>query len=427
MTKDTFRYSLEPSGNGRKYSVCPKCGEKRYTRFIDNQTGQYLPYEFGRCERINNCGYMKSPKEFINQLNNNKMEKEIESKEVVSEIDSERIENKSSMLLSVKDFMISALLFFLYLLFREKAVEVFNLYEVMVAKHYCKDSKYGTAFLQIDKDGKIRQVKVMAYNPKTGKRLKGNDEFLIYNRRTRRYEKNKPETPASLYIGKMLMYDKEFINKQCLFGVHLLKKFPDKPVALVESEKTALICAIQMPEYVWLATGGQFGCKWTSPEVYNDLRGREVILFPDLKATEDWKIRAEDLAMDGINISVYEGLEEQATAEARDKGLDIADYILMAKKEENPEAFDIKIENPTPTVKKTEIPGLANLFKGLNQPKKQEPLDMDSEFAKQIQSILPTQEEVEGLRNPQKIKPNSQEALTISLKEDDDDVTADIR
>ena len=52
---------------------------------------------------------------------------------------------------------------------------------------------------------------------------------------------------------------------------------------------------------------------------------------------------------------------------------------------------------------------------------------MDSEFAKQIQSILPTQEEVEGLRNSQKIKPNSQEALTISLKEDDDDVTADIR
>ncbi|MDC2233077.1 hypothetical protein [Bacteroides thetaiotaomicron] len=131
--------------------------------------------------------------------------------------------------------------------------------------------------------------------------------------------------------------------------------------------------------------------------------------------------------MDGINISVYEGLEEQATAEERDRGLDIADYILMAEKEVKPEAFDIKIENPTSVVKKTEIPGLANLFKGSNQPKKQEPLDVDSEFAKQIQSILPTQEEVEGLKNPQKIKPNSQEELTISWKEEDDDVRADIR
>lgn len=427
MTNEIFRCSLEPSGDGREYSVCPKCGKKRYTRFVDNQTGQYLPYEFGRCERINSCGYMKSPKNNNNESNNYKMAKDFEPKEVVSEIASERIENKSFMLSSVNDFMNSALLFFLYLVWGEKAVEVFNLYEVMVAKHYYKDGKFGTAFLQMDREGKIRQVKVMAYNPKTGKRLKGNDEFLIYNRRTHRYEKNKPETPASMYIGKILMYDKEFINKQCLFGVHLLNKFPDKPVAIVESEKTALICAIQMPEYVWLATGGQFGCKWTSSEVYNDLRGREVILFPDLKATEDWKIRAEDLAMDGINISVYEGLEEQATAEERDRGLDIADYILMAEKEVKPEAFDIKIEKPTPVVKKAEIPGLANLFKGSNQPKKQEPLDVDSEFAKQIQSILPTQEEVEGLKNPQKIKPNSQEELTISWKEEDDDVTADIR
>ena len=31
------------------------------------------------------------------------------------------------------------------------------------------------------------------------------------------------------------------------------------------------------------------------------------------------------------------------------------------------------------------------------------------------------------LKNPQKIKPNSQEELTISWKEEDDDVTADIR
>ena len=115
MTNEIFRCSLEPSGDGREYSVCPKCGKKRYTRFVDNQTGQYLPYEFGRCERINSCGYMESPKNNINQINNNKMTKEIEQKEVVSEIASERIESKSSMLSSVNDFMNGALLFFLYL------------------------------------------------------------------------------------------------------------------------------------------------------------------------------------------------------------------------------------------------------------------------------------------------------------------------
>lgn len=44
---------------------------------------------------------------------------------------------------------------------------------------------------------------------------------------------------------------------QCLFGEHLLAKYPDKPVALVESEKTAVVCACTNPDCVWLATGGK--------------------------------------------------------------------------------------------------------------------------------------------------------------------------
>ena len=44
---------------------------------------------------------------------------------------------------------------------------------------------------------------------------------------------------------------------QCLFGEHLLARYPDKPVALVESEKTAVVCASINPDCVWLATGGK--------------------------------------------------------------------------------------------------------------------------------------------------------------------------
>ncbi len=59
-----------------------------------------------------------------------------------------------------------------------------------------------------------------------------------------------------------------------MFGEHLLKKYPDKPVCLVEAEKTALICAAMVP--VWVAVGGktQLGDK---VEV---LYGRTVIAFP---------------------------------------------------------------------------------------------------------------------------------------------------
>lgn len=361
------------------------------------------------------------------------MKNENEPKEVVSEIDPTRL-NKSSMFLNaVPDFFSCALIFFLILIFGEEAaMKVAKLYGVMVAKHYYKDGKYSIAFLQIDREGKIRQVKIMAYDPTTGKRLKDDDEYLIYNWKNRCYEKNKRDTPASMYIGKWLMYDKEFATRQCLFGTRLLDEFPDKPVGIVESEKTAMICAIAMPEYVWLATGGKYGSKWTDPEVYNVLRDREVTLFPDLKATEDWKIKAKSLAMDGINISVYEGLEEEATAEEREKGLDIADFILKGKMQENPELFNIKIENPIPTVKKANVPGIANLFKRLNQSNaNQAPSNKDATYIKELmEQVTPTDEELEELskssKKPEQPTGSFAEPNLEQLWDENDDVCSDI-
>ncbi len=430
MNENRYRYSLEPSGNGRQYDLCPKCGHKRYTHYIDTETGEYLPNEYGRCERKDSCGYHKSPKEFINYLKTNKMKQENEMKEVVSEVTPDRIENNSSMLMGEKDYSHGALTFFLIRIFGEKAIEVLRLYRVMIAKQYHKDGKYGVAFLQIDKKGKIRQVKIMAYNPSTGKRLKENDEFLFYNKRTRKYEKSNPNTPASLYLGKQLMYDKEFVNAQCLFGSSLLNAFPDKTVAIVESEKTALICAIFMPQYIWLATGGQYGSKWTSPEVYNDFLDRKIILFPDLKATEDWKIKAESLVMDGMDITVYEGLEELATVEERAKGLDIADFIVKNKMQENPDWSNETLEKPTPVVLKAEVPAMTNLLKGFNQSKPNQNNSEESATAnKDIIDLFPTEEKVAELSKPKKVKAqpdNSVKEFELDELWEDSDAVSDI-
>lgn len=430
MDDKYYRYSLEPCGNGRQYHKCPQCGYFRFTLYIDNETGEPIADDCGRCERVDSCGKHNPPNKYFKQFKKNDMKNQNEPKEVVSEIEPARI-NKSSMFLNaVPDFFSCALIFFLILIFGEEAViKVAELYGVMVAKHYYKDGKYGIAFLQIDREGKIRQVKIMAYDPTTGKRLKDDDEYLIYNRKKRCYEKSTRDTPASMYMGKGLMYDKDFVNKQCLFGTHLLDGFPDKLVAIVESEKTALICAIAMPDYVWLATGGKYGSKWTNPEVYHILCGREVTLFPDLKATEDWKIKAESLAMDGINISVYEGLEEQATTEEREKGLDIADFILKEKMQENPELFNIKIENPTPTVKKADVPGITDLFKRLNQSNvNQVPSNKDTAY---LEQVTPTSEEIEELgRSNKKTEPPTGSFVEHNLEklwDENNDVCSDIK
>ena len=62
-----------------------------------------------------------------------------------------------------------------------------------------------------------------------------------------------PRVPAALMRRKGLLPE-EWELSQCLFGEHLLSLYPDRTVALVESEKTAVICAGFIPEYVWLAT-----------------------------------------------------------------------------------------------------------------------------------------------------------------------------
>lgn len=67
----------------------------------------------------------------------------------------------------------------------------------------------------------------------------------------------------------------------CLFGAHLLGRVrKDKDlVVLVESEKTAVVGAILLPRFTWLAFGGLNGL--TERKVF-ELRGHKVLLVPDM-------------------------------------------------------------------------------------------------------------------------------------------------
>lgn len=175
-------------------------------------------------------------------------------------------------------------------------------------------------FFQIDTDGNCRTGKIMKYNEKTGHRIK--DESIPFRITwVHSILKSRGILPPSWQLT------------QCLFGEHLLLRYPDKKVALVESEKTAVICAALMPAYIWLATGGktQLGDK------LKVLTGREVIAFPDVDGYAVWKERLS--MIQGVDIKVSDYLERNATEQDRQDHIDIADLLLRTATAQNPPAI----------------------------------------------------------------------------------------
>ncbi len=170
--------------------------------------------------------------------------------------------------------------------------------KIGTSRHFHKGT---TIFWQIDTHGRIRTGKLIKYNPQTGKRIK------------------KPF--AATTWAHTLLYKDGYRLSQCLFGEHLLKEVPDYPVAIVESEKTAVIAEAKMPAYIWLATGSLTEFK---PAKLNILKNRKVVAFPDLGAFDRWQQKA---SAPDFKITVSDYLEKNATEDQRKQGLDIADFL----------------------------------------------------------------------------------------------------
>jgi len=151
----------------------------------------------------------------------------------------------------------------------------------------------------------------MQYNPATGKRIKHQSGAIdwVHNK-----------------LKKVGILPEDYNLQQCFFGEHLLKIYPNKHVAIVESEKSAIIASCIMPESVWLAAGNLNGLSIEKCQV---LKGRDVVLYPDLGAFEKWSIKATEIQKQNVcKISISTLLEVEASDSDRANGLDIADYII---------------------------------------------------------------------------------------------------
>ncbi|SMC52611.1 DUF6371 domain-containing protein [Pedobacter nyackensis] len=286
MTK-TFKYSLDKSSKKFK---CPRCYKKTLVRFIDLDKN-FIEEKFGRCDREVSCGYFLKPEEDNNAFVEFVPQIELPTSFIAS----------AHVINTLKGYEHNSFTNWLIAKFDSKTIEQLILkyrFGVDNSGPYTKD---WTVFWQHDINGKVRSGKIIKYDD-TGHRDKDWSATWYH----KKGNINGPFFP-------------DFNLKQCLFGEHLLKT-NTKPIAIVESEKTALIASLFIEKYLWLACGGKQELR---AEKLGPVLNRSVTLFPDLGAYDDWKVKAQEF---GFNVS--DQIEKIASDEEKGKGLDIADYLL---------------------------------------------------------------------------------------------------
>jgi hypothetical protein len=284
--KHNYKYSLDRSS--RKF-ICPNCHKKTFVKFIDNETNHYLNSSDGRCDRESKCGYFKKPtSNCITNINNcitEVIQPSYHNRKVLQEYCNTKQQSNfiSNLLRNFEPKMVS---------------QAIDMYHIGTTNYW-----YGaTIFWLIDTKNVIRGGKIMLYNCNTGKRVK------------------KPFNHVS-WIHKQLKLN-NFVLQQCLFGLHLINSISKSDtICIVESEKTAIIMSIMIPNFIWLATGSKTGFK---EKMLKSIKEFNVIAYPDKTVYSNWNKEAILLNKQGYNIQCSTMLEN---LEIEDGG-DLIDFLL---------------------------------------------------------------------------------------------------
>jgi hypothetical protein len=323
-----------------KKTFCPNCGEeckeKTFVLYIDKDTKEVLHPTVGKCDRKDKCKYHKRPRQYFEEqgITFDKKVPYKPRKEPIptpkpqpSYIDMEVFKG------SLKRYSNNRLVQFLYRVFgvevTDRAIERYHV-------GTCKQWDGATVFWEVDLQGKVRAGKVMQYDENGHRR--------------------KDVTLQVQWVHKIKSLKLDGFNlSQCFFGEHLLVD-TTKTVAIVESEKTAVIASIDDPDMIWLACGGCEGLPSDiTAEKYKPLKGRNVILYPDAKKLDEWSEKAKKLESI-CTVSVFPVIEELATKEEKTAGYDLADYIVeitlqeKAEQERSEQVARVQEQVPAPTI-----------------------------------------------------------------------------
>ncbi|MDD4777521.1 MAG: DUF6371 domain-containing protein [Fermentimonas sp.] len=395
---------LEPYHGRDSRHTCPACKQqKTFTFYVDGETGRPINPTVGKCNREIKCGYHYTPREYFRDnpkpkryvttgnlfdqsnsgssmynitggsVSNNEIRKERENRKITLECNQINQTNQSecSVQSNIFDKSVKANLNYVEILqnktdcispryvissksYNSNFVEfLHNYFPREKIKEAVDNYALGAAsykrviFWQIDNNDNVRTGKIMQYNPHTGKRVKNEKGGInwVHN-----------------VIKKRSAVFEHYNLCQCYFGEHLLNLYPDKPVAIVEAEKTAVIGSMIYSDFIWLAAGNLHGLNSPKSKVLQD---RYVMLYPDAGCYEKWKAKLKKISSDvHCTMEISDVVENHATEQQLEYGYDFADYVIDKIREESgtPETESGYINRPeynldntfenTPEVKK---------------------------------------------------------------------------
>lgn len=384
-----YRYTLQ---KGSAKSICPRCGKKTFVRYVDSVTGNCLPDYYGRCDREIKCGYFNTPKPvpqaskayfvpfdkfedysvksymieqagkryyipkkmicevaakgcYISEwylsntekkpLYNNRIDKTFDVAFVAPAPAQAKPEQQP--LVPIPFEVLAATLtdydkniFIQNLLNRvDYPFEAADIEAIIELYYLGTIASFGGAVALpfIDKNNNIRAIQVKQFNEANHTTKTSFLHGLLKYQYSQRGDGLPDWLPA---------YEANKLKVSCMFGEHLLNKYPINPVALVEAPKSAIYGALyfglpNVPErFLWLAV---YNLSSLNVDKCKALEGRKVVLFPDLseggKAFELWSSKLKELnTIKGARFTISDFFEKKASEAERAAGGDIADYLI---------------------------------------------------------------------------------------------------
>lgn len=335
------RYQLEPYTGRRSRYPCPQCEHAyQFTRWLDTQTGEQLPAEFGRCNRVDQCGYVHSP--------------HARGPDGQSYITRQRVANpglsapsvrprpqptpplcvipEALVQQSLRAYSRNGLAQLLRARFGVgSATDLLQRFEIGTATHW----PGATVFWQRDELDRVRGGQIVLFDAQghTVKRRRPDGTWQrcttwVHTALAHRCRQQNLAQPT--WLTHYLDPTNQVAKSPSLYGLQQLASVPaGQPVALVEAPKTAVICAGYFPAVTWLAVGslGQLTSARLQP-----LKAYPLTLYPDASLTGQayahWTTKADHLRQQGFTLSVSRLLEDTLSPPQQAAGYDLADILL---------------------------------------------------------------------------------------------------